>query len=825
MIPSPKNRHRIPKGRKLIEEIKHLVMMGFAVHRLHPQSKRPVGDDWSKLPVATYSQLKNKYHDGENVGVRLGKWSKIDGYYLHAIDMDVRVADEADEAEAALEKLFPGVKVWKLPRVISGSGGASLHIYFVTDEPFPSKKLANSGKKFTDAEGRKHWTWELELFGTGKQVALPPSIHPDTGKCYKWDLPFDPTDKPPHIDADLIARLVYGEDEYVEYENEVMGISYEDAEEYLKDLDLDYWCEDRVGWITVAMALHHEFNGSEDAFDVWCDFSKQSRKFDRDVCEEQWDSIKDKAERPVTFRTIVQAANEFRQAEIYDAIPGEFEDDQDDEHDISNEFDDLEDDDDGDENGVVKTDTLPIEEPGRGEDDIANEFEDLPPYDPNLPDVPRRLLRIPGKLQLAVDFYNATAVKPQPQFAVQTALGIGSVILSRQYITDENNMTSLYFLNLVETASGKEQVDKVATKLIEAAGLDLVGPDEFTSDAGVTSALLDQPRCLSIIDEFSHFLVGIKGADSGIRNSVQTYLLKIYNKLESKAHRKSYSSHGLSKTQREDAKNRQVVMPALTILSMAVPGHFYESLSMTEVRNGFLNRFLIVASPIAFPKGNSREMRKAASKIKPHPKLIDWMKHYGQDRGEWDRMSEEAIAAPGLSGVTPELIPYDEECASMLEQMEDDVAILLEEYRAFQLEGLFGRTREMAMRIALIVALSCDSDMIKLHHLRWARDYVFFYQKRSAALIRQKLGKSEMGEIAEFLVEKIKKAGRKGLTMAMMAHGSRRVDVLKKRDIEELEFRLERLGVSKVARKSGKKGGRPTEHFVIKQRENDDDDE
>jgi hypothetical protein len=33
--------------------------------------------------------------------------------------------------------------------------------------------------------------WEIELFGTGKQVAMPPSIHPDTGLPYRWDQPFN----------------------------------------------------------------------------------------------------------------------------------------------------------------------------------------------------------------------------------------------------------------------------------------------------------------------------------------------------------------------------------------------------------------------------------------------------------------------------------------------------------------------------------------------------------------------------------------------------------------------------------------------------------
>src|SRR5262249_46810530 len=35
----------------------------------------------------------------------------------------------------------------------------------------------------TVAEGQG---WKLELFSTGKNLVVPPSVHPDTGKAYRW---------------------------------------------------------------------------------------------------------------------------------------------------------------------------------------------------------------------------------------------------------------------------------------------------------------------------------------------------------------------------------------------------------------------------------------------------------------------------------------------------------------------------------------------------------------------------------------------------------------------------------------------------------------
>lgn len=309
----------------MLEDIRPLVDEGFAVHLLRPRSKAPVADGWSKAPVLSWTDLKRRYQGDNNVGVRLGKPSRVDGRYLHVIDLDIRVAEEADDAWDRLKRLLPGVRLNRLPCVQSGSRGESRHLYFVTADPFPSRQIANSGKKFTDSAGKQHWTWEIEVFGTGKQVALPPSIHPDTGKTYRWLNEPDFEIGIPEISPDLIADLVYGGQDEGEGEadTEILGLTYAEAEGYLADLDLDYWCDDREGWRNVGMALHHEFNGSKDAFRLWVEFSKRSRKFELDVCRQQWKSFHANTAKPIRMATIVQAAQKGRLASAVDDLDDE----------------------------------------------------------------------------------------------------------------------------------------------------------------------------------------------------------------------------------------------------------------------------------------------------------------------------------------------------------------------------------------------------------------------------------------------------------------------------------------------------------------------
>lgn len=65
-----------------------------------------------------------------------------------------------------------------------------------------------------------------------------------------------------------------------------------------------------------------------------------------------------------------------------------------------------------------------------------------PPDNP-LALIPEHLLSIPGILQDVVNYYETTAIKTQPQFAVQTAIALGSVAMGRRWTTSQRNFSSL----------------------------------------------------------------------------------------------------------------------------------------------------------------------------------------------------------------------------------------------------------------------------------------------------------------------------------------------------------------------------------------------
>ncbi|UUV43178.1 DNA primase/polymerase [Rhodobacter phage RcCWillis] len=331
-----------PALNSVIQEVRGLLSSGASLHWLVPFEKRPIAGNWSELPNQTEATLTDSYRQNANIGIRLGEPSKIDDLYLHIIDIDIRNADLAGEAWAALTKLLPDAK--SLPSVISGSGGESRHLYLLTGKPFRKKKLLKSnGFKmvFDQRLGRevKKYDWEIDLMGTGSQAVIPPSIHPDTKQPYRWERPIDlsmigmgigpivPSAKIAAMGADESAHAESEDDEDDDLMSIIIGapmnLEDEQINATLRDLPAD-WVEDRDHWLTVGAALHHQFEGKREGFDRWCEWAKQSAKFDAKDSARVWKSFKGSTKTPVRMATLIQAAASNRMVNEMD-----FEDDDD----------------------------------------------------------------------------------------------------------------------------------------------------------------------------------------------------------------------------------------------------------------------------------------------------------------------------------------------------------------------------------------------------------------------------------------------------------------------------------------------------------------
>lgn len=429
-------------------------------------------------------------------------------------------------------------------------------------------------------------------------------------------------------------------------------------------------------------------------------------------------------------------------------------------------------------------------------------------------DVPYHLLTIPGVLGQAVDHYNATSTTTQPQFAVQTALALGSVICGRYWVSDHGNFTSLQLANLGPTGCGKEFAETFIGNALEEAGLDLSGPRGYASEAAVMGALEWQPRHIAVVDEFGMLLNSTQSGGSTNLRDARKILMSAATKLGTRISPQSYSIRGQSKEQIEAMRNARIVRPAITLLGLSTASTFFECLSHKDVDSGFLNRILVVYSDLPFRVEEPRVWRLIPTRLKR------WMRNKGT-------APDDMIGDPGredpLDVCEPTVVKFTAAALERLQEMKATQVEWRNHLREQELDGQWSRAVELAMRIALIVALSLDERtgdredltfQIDAPELNWAWDYVKFYTRRMVEHVTSDLGGSALIKITDHLAEMIAGTEGKGITMSQMCRRYAPFDKLTERERKEVVERLASVHQIEAAAPVNPKGGRPTKVYV-----------
>jgi predicted P-loop ATPase len=182
------------KGEKMttLIEAKRLYDLGFAILWIHPKSKRPIEMGWTTGERTPWKILQEKYKEGYNVGVRTGGPSKIGSGYLACIDVDIKSPAGKCGVQSVLRNLLSKESVY--PEVKSGSGGASRHFYCQTKGHFKMVTI------------EKNDDFEICVYSDGRQMVLPPSIHP-SGRRYEWVKPVKKVSDLPVLELNTVITV------------------------------------------------------------------------------------------------------------------------------------------------------------------------------------------------------------------------------------------------------------------------------------------------------------------------------------------------------------------------------------------------------------------------------------------------------------------------------------------------------------------------------------------------------------------------------------------------------------------------------------------
>lgn len=565
-------------------------------------------------------------------------------------------------------------------------------------------------------------------------ICVEPSIHP-SGKAYAWEASSDPLEgcTPSNLPGWVrdLARGPFNAVPFIPATRLVDEKQVADLREALATIPAD----DYHQWVNFGNALCEL---GQAGFSLWDEWSQKSDKYDAQAATRKWRSFRSGAFQLESIFHAAMQGGWLNSASIAPAMP----------------------------------DPVPVESVK-----VAKMKE--------IPVQPDAVLRPPGMLGTITDWVNATSRKPQPAFAVQTAIAFASTVLGRRFVSSQRNWPSLYLLNIGKSASGKEHGKWAVEKLLEACELaHLIGPSSYTSNAGVLSALHDQPAHLTVIDEFGKALENASVKNNARDRSMLTALMEVWGRADGVLRPQGYSTFGMSARDAASFKERTVRNPALSLLAMTTPESFFESIGSAAARDGFLNRFLIVESEIGRQVGQHR------AELAPPESVRTWA-------AQMRRQTDGALVNPDGNATlepSPTVVPMSPAALELFHQFEIECVGLMDEYEQAGLAEMFGRSNEIAMRLALVVALGCHCEAIDGPHAAWAINYVRCHALRTVERLLSSVADSDFEHSKKQVLSLIVKAGSNGMTERDLSRASTRFARVPQRQQVEILNSLQFLG-------------------------------
>lgn len=319
-------------GRRYLEEFgARIADNGFEVIPIIPGAKRPAGEKWQKYDGSARG-VQEHIDDGKGdhgVGIK-SRWSP-------AVDMDILDPEVLDEIKEIVRDVA-GESILK--RV----GFAPKELWVYRAEKGETWPKVDTGEWF-DPQDRKA---KVEILADGQQFVAA-HIHPDTGKPYQWlnghsvlntmrsdltplthEQAIEIRDRATQVflghgwrkkSKNAIARLANpldDDDPFSAYRPKVQ-IGDNELERRLMSIKDN---EDHEIWFQIGMALYHQYDGSEQGFKLWDEWSQGASNYDYEVLKKRWPTFnnKDNSHTPITCRIILKLSKETAVAEAKETL-------------------------------------------------------------------------------------------------------------------------------------------------------------------------------------------------------------------------------------------------------------------------------------------------------------------------------------------------------------------------------------------------------------------------------------------------------------------------------------------------------------------------
>ena len=419
---------------------------------------------------------------------------------------------------------------------------------------------------------------------------------------------------------------------------------------------------------------------------------------------------------------------------------------------------------------------------------------------------PKDLYDPPGILKKVFEYSKKIAHIQQPALSMQTALAFGSVALGRIYKTDMNNFSSLFFMCIAKSGQGKENVKTTIESILDASGhADIMAGDGYTSSGAVYSLLRHKPTHITVMDEFGKRLESIAKASNSNKEDALQVLMESWGRCHGTLRPDNYSLMTLTAKQQQEAMDRSTIKPAITLIGMSVPRNFYGALSTGRIVDGFLNRFIVVESKLP------RSVGRLVSYSEPDYDVCEWIRRIRQPMNEMEQM---AINNSELD-MKQRVVKFDQSSLDLLNVLAHDLIKQQDKLEKDGLEVLLSRTKEKAMRLALICQLAenPNAKTISSEMTEWAINYVNYYDQIMIDTCEDKVAGSEMESRIKQVLSFIRTQGEIGISR-------RDIDrreifrSMKSFEVKEIINRLMNAGEIQEKSVRTKSTGRPMKRIV-----------
>lgn len=432
-----------------------------------------------------------------------------------------------------------------------------------------------------------------DVIGPGRQTVLPPSIHPDTAAPYEWTgqvalEDIDPEDIPmlaPNVCARIAGALKpFGYEAEPPREPLAPGGVIEASNEFrqLNDIAMD----DLAAWVPrLELYRCRRTRDGYEAVATWRASNtgqpetkrKRNLKIHRTGIRDFGD---DRGYTPIDLVMAAQGCDLDTAFTFFAGIAGW--------------------------EGLTNPITI-----GRKKGKAAEPLpEALRPPDPFL-----GMTEVPGVLGQLIDWITDTSRRPNRILALGAAVTIIGTLIGRRVATPTQASTHLYFITLARSGAGKDHALNAIPKIMNAVDASQhVGPGSFMSASALSNHIAEHPLSVSPMDEFGAFLKKInhrRGSshEQGIKKILRTVWGKNFEPFI---------------TDRSAAKQSVMVQaPCFSIYGASTPDEFYSGLEGFDIKDGFLNRFLVVSTefksppldPVADPFDVPQRLKSALSEL------------------------------------------------------------------------------------------------------------------------------------------------------------------------------------------------------------------